>query len=361
MTGIRLREVVAPAPPAEWSAVAATDPHTLVSQTPAASRAAARSWGAADGSRLYTFADGTRAVLPGVRIGVGSAARLASQPGAWGFGGLIADQPLRPSHVAAVLDDLRRRGPAQVHLRPNPLDAAVWHDAGRGAPVVRPASAGVLDLRGGWDRVQDEGFSKSTRRLVRRAQREGIEVRCSRTDGDIDAFLQLLAMSVTRWARRDGEIPAVAHLRKRIRDPRRRLRRLRDAIGPSFRLYLALLDGHPISGALVLQGGNAHYTRGAMDIDAVGQTGATHLLQATAIRAAAEAGCAHYHMGDSAPGSGLESYKQRFGAVPVPYASYRLERLPFTRWETVARGTARAVLVRTPAPDGAVSEAGARA
>ncbi|AXV04809.1 hypothetical protein DVS28_a0101 [Euzebya pacifica] len=361
MNGTRLREVLTPAPPAEWSAVAAADPRTLVSQTPAATRAAARAWGAADGSRLYVFLDGTRAVLPGVRIGLGGAARLASQPAAWGFGGLIADRSLRAGHLAAVLDDLRHRGPAQVHLRPNPLDASLWQEAADGLPVVRPARAGVVDLRDGWERVRDDAFNKGTRRLIRRAEREGVEVRCSATDDDLDAFLLLLRTSVTRWARRDGEVPAVAHLRRSIRDPRRRLQRLRDAIGPSFRLYLASLGDRTVSGALVLQGTNAHYTRGAMDIDAVGNSGATHLLQATAIEAAARAGCAHYHMGDSAAGSGLEAFKRGLGAVPVPYASYRLERLPLSRLEAVARGTARTLFVRTPGPTGPDAKAGASA
>ena len=105
MNGTRLREVLTPAPPAEWSAVAAADPRTLVSQTPAA-----RAWGAADGSRLYVFLDGTRAVLPGVREGDAELRRRHGH--ARRHGPAAGDERL---DVRALVERRRRRG--QV-LRP---------------------------------------------------------------------------------------------------------------------------------------------------------------------------------------------------------------------------------------------------
>ena len=38
-----------------------------------------------------------------------------------------------------------------------------------------------------------------------------------------------------------------------------------------------------------------------------------------------------YHLGESGASRSLAHFKEKFGARPVPYAEYRLERLPLTR------------------------------
>jgi hypothetical protein len=44
-----------------------------------------------------------------------------------------------------------------------------------------------------------------------------------------------------------------------------------------------------------------------------------------------------YHLGESAPGSGLAHYKRRFGAVDLHHSSYRFERLPLTATDRFLR------------------------
>lgn len=333
-----------------WRRLLAADPMALPSQDPAVSLTAAAGVLAREESRRYRFADGREALLPLVGQGIGPLRRLASLPPAWGFGGLIADGPLGVGHLAAVLGDLRTLPAARVQVRPNPLRGALWAEAaallGDGPPpVLQHGHAHVIALHGG------AGPSRSTLRMADRATRGGVTVRTARDDGAVDAFLALLRLSVTRWAQRDGEAVAVAHLRRAVRDPRRRLLALRDALGDGFAVVLAEQDGTPLSGAVVLQGRNAHYTRGAMDRDRVGNGGASHLLQVTTVERARAAGCESYHMGESAPGSGLARFKAGLGAVGISYPILRVERLPLTAVEAAARRTARRMLVRQPADD----------
>jgi lipid II:glycine glycyltransferase (peptidoglycan interpeptide bridge formation enzyme) len=94
----------------------------------------------------------------------------------------------------------------------------------------------------------------------------------------------------------------------------------------------------------VLFGRTAFYTRGAMDFEGIGNIGANHLLQTEAIAAACEAGCTRYHMGDATAGTGLARYKSHFGAQPLSFVTYRLERVPLTRIDRRLRDTVRSVL-----------------
>jgi hypothetical protein len=105
-----------------------------------------------------------------------------------------------------------------------------------------------------------------------------------------------------------------------------------------------LLDSQPIAGAIVLRGANAHYTRGAMEAELAGPTRANYLLHAAAIRDACDAGCGHYHMGETGKSRSLAFFKTRFGADAYPHAEYRFERLPFTPLELRMRAVVKRVI-----------------
>jgi lipid II:glycine glycyltransferase (peptidoglycan interpeptide bridge formation enzyme) len=110
------------------------------------------------------------------------------------------------------------------------------------------------------------------------------------------------------------------------------------------RIWVARYEGRPVASIVVLQDGNASYTRGAMIKDLAGHTKANDLLHWLAIRAACEAGCRDYHMGESGRSSSLAQFKKKFGARPVPYSEYRIERLPLTRADTAARGLVKRIV-----------------
>jgi hypothetical protein len=150
--------------------------------------------------------------------------------------------------------------------------------------------------------------------------------------------------SLERWAARQHEPLWLARLRGRLRDPERKFRLLASILGDVFGVWLASLDGRAVAAALVLRGKNAHYTRGAMDLETAGPTGANYLLQAAAIRDACDAGCRHYHLGETGSSRSLAFFKTRFGAEPRPYAEYRFERLPLTPMERSLRAAVKRVI-----------------
>jgi hypothetical protein len=340
--------VVSPVPAQVWDEVLASAPDVLPTQTPAWLRCVCAVGGHEDASRLYQTADGRRLVLPLARrrtLG-GLLTTQASLPAGWGPGGLLGDGGVvLPEDVAMVAADLSAGRALGSHLRPAPAAAATW-EQGMPAAVRRvPRMAHAVPLGGGFEDVWRRGFRGDTRTRVRRAERAGVVV--ERDDGGrlLPAFHRLYALSVDRWARRDGEPLPLARWLAARREPRRKLDGVAAMPGAGCRLYLASLDGAPIAAIVVLFAqGTAAYWRGAMDEQLAGRTYANYLLHRTAIEDAGAAGCAAYHMGDSAPGSPLALFKSRFGAVEQHYASYHLERIGMSGVAARARSGARRVL-----------------
>ena len=68
-----------------------------------------------------------------------------------------------------------------------------------------------------------------------------------------------------------------------------------------------------------------------------------------AIRSACASEAGAFHLGESGGSASLADYKERFGAQAVDYPELRLERLPITRADHLARTVVkRAIGFREP-------------
>ena len=153
---VALRSVVSPAPRSAWQAVFDQDAEAVPYQSPQWTDALCRSAHRQDGSRLYTFSDGTQMVLPLI-----AHPRLpafmdmaGSMPWGWGIGGLVSTSPVQAEHIRAVVSDLTTRAPyLRLSIRPNPRAGEVWKAAmPAGARRVDRLSH-AIDLDGGFDAV----------------------------------------------------------------------------------------------------------------------------------------------------------------------------------------------------------------
>ena len=324
-------EVVTPAPRETWWQLFHDDRHALTTQSPAWTDAICHHGGYRDTSRLYRFAGGRQAVLPLVRRKMPSVlAAAGSMPVHWGYGGLISPDPVGADDVRLVWQDLAAQGWQHVHVRPNPLLAQVWEN-GRISPVQsRPKCAHVLHLDGGFDTVWRERFSGTTRRNVRKAEKSGLTIECDATGRLVPVFYELFQRSVKRWARQQHEPAWLALWRSQRRDPPAKFQEMLTALGEMGKLWVAWHEGEAVAAILVLQGHNAHYTRGVMNREIANQTRANDLLHSLAIEAACQDGCRAYHMGETGESASLAQFKEKFGARPYTYAEYYLERLPVT-------------------------------
>jgi CelD/BcsL family acetyltransferase involved in cellulose biosynthesis len=187
------------------------------------------------------------------------------------------------------------------------------------APLPGLASAQVavqhvLDLAPGPDALAS-GFSSAARRGVRKARREGVEIRVATTEDDLAGAYYLLHLET----RRRLGVPV---------QPRRFFRLLwRQVLAPGHgRLLLAWADGAPIAGAVFLEAGRTViYKYGASDAAAWGRR-PNNLLFAEAIASAAERGFAAFDFGRSdLEDTGLRAFKAGWGAEerPLVYAGTR--------------------------------------
>lgn len=341
--------VTSPVPRADWLAAWRSDPDALPTQQPAWTDAATSGGRFADASRLYRTADGRRIVVPMVRRrGTGPARVEASMPTHWGFGGIVADDGVGPDDVRLVLDDLASRRVVRQSIRPNPLHAASFTGHAPRGSVVVARRAHVLDLRSGVEVVW-KGFADSRRRAIRKADKSGVEVEEDSTGRLLPEFFALLDRSEERWARQQHEPFWLARLRARFRDTLPKWQGIARLLDGGCRQWVARHGGEPVASIIVLFGGNAHYTRGAMDKERAGPLRANDLLMWHAIQAACAQGAGTFHLGESGGSSSLADYKERFGARPVGYPELRIERLPITHADRAARGAVkRAIRFREP-------------
>lgn len=337
--------VVAPAPRAVWRRLLAADPDALADHSPDWMNAMCEGGRYADASRLYEFPDGRQFVLPLSRrsgmAGVGG--WLASHPPAWGIGGLVGPGA-DPGVIAAVLSDLRRGRAARSWIRPNPVNAAHWAAAAhQPGVIVIPRRAHVLDLTGGPEAVLAR-MNRSSRRGLRAAAGRGVRVEVGRGGRLLPVHQELFMASVRHWAARQHEPVGLARWRAARRDPPAKFQAMARHLGTALVVLIAYVGDRPAASCVLLLGAAAHDTRAAIDRSLAGPARATDLLQWRALQIACKHGCRTYHLGESGASASLASYKERFGAVPVDYAEYRVERFPHTRLDHAARTAAKAAL-----------------
>jgi Acetyltransferase (GNAT) domain len=332
-----------------WAAVALEDPDVLPTQAPEWTDAVCATGRWVDASRIYRRVDGRRLVLPMVRRRAGFSLGIeASMPTHWGFGGLVAEGGVTADDVRLVLDDLRARHIVRQAIRPNPRHGHLYsaHAPRRAVSIARRAH--VLDLAGGVDVVW-KGFADSRRRAIRKAERAGVEVECDVTGRLLPEFFALYARSEARWAEQQHEPARLARYRTRVRDTLGKWQTIASHLDGGCRQWVARHGGRPVASIIVLFGTNVHYTRGAMDKALAGPVRANDLLMWEAIKAACAIEAGSFHLGESGSSGSLSDYKERFGARPYEYPELRLERVPITRVDGVARSLVkRAIGFREP-------------
>lgn len=338
--------VTSPAPRVVWEAVFKKDANALVTQSPAWLDCICATGNYEDASRLYEISGRGMFILPMVRLKQVPLmlTTLYSPPYSWGMGGLIGDVAIMAEDVKVVVDDLTQLPGLRKLIRPNPLTTAAWNNV-RGAGItLLDRQAHILDLRDGFDQIWSKKFDTNTRRNIRKAESGGVIIECDQSGKLVSVFHQLFKQSVERWATHQHEPHWLAHLRAQKRDPITKFEMIAKYMKSSCRIWVAWHNNEPAAAILVLQGANAHYTRGVMNVDIAGPTRANDLLHRYAIEDACQSGCQYYHMGETGKSDSLARFKGRFGAEAVPYVECHIERLPVTQLDAQLRGVVKKLI-----------------
>jgi hypothetical protein len=262
------------------------------------------------------------------------------------MGGIIGANPLLASDIASIISDLRQLGAIGIRILPNPLQGEQWDLGVNGSTRTLPRLSHVLDLDGGFDKVQSELFSRTARKRVRKAERAGLEIERDTTGRLLPIYHELYKRSIDRWARQSREPRALARLRTARHDPLERFEFLAKTFGDRFVTWVAWHDGKPAAAHIILNGNSYFGWRGAIDDELASDTGAAFLLQHVSIEDACNAGASFYYFGESGRSKGVAEFKERFGSIGYPYPEIRIERIPFTAADQMVRSTVKYFIAR---------------
>lgn len=337
-----------------WDEVLAADPCAVATQTPQWVDAVCSKTGLVDASMLLE-AGGRRIVVPLVARRAGRFRLTAeSWPYGWGYGGaLVEGGGLRTEDAAYVLATLRRQLRLRTTVMPSPTQSGPWEKAASETDHRVRYQSQVIDLRGGREAVTAK-FTKNARYSARKAERLGVEVHCDTTGAFVEDFARLYSGAIARWADQRGQPRRLMQLIERWRDRPGQAAAAAAALGEKCVAWVATWHGEPVEVALSLcHGSYAHGWLAVNDRRLVRETRGSALLKVRAIEDACDRGMSQFLLGESDPGSPVESFKRQFGAVTVAHQGLRLEPLPFTPTATRLRRVVDDVLSRRQ-PTGSV-------
>jgi hypothetical protein len=325
--------VLSPAPRDAWEEILRQDPNALVYQTPAWTDAAVSTGQFTDESRLYETPDGRCWLLPMLHSNksILGLSEQSSVPSGWGQGGLLSNQPLTPEDVQWINSDLAGQPVMRTLISPNPLLASVWEQGMPSSVAAVPRISHILDLEGGFEKVWSERIESKTRTAIRKAERSDLTVDWDATGKYIPIFYEMFE----QWALRRGRerhIPArVALWSNRRRDPLQRFESIASHLGEACRVYIAWLDSQPVAASILLMYQENAFTYRSTSIRELAHpVRANDLVQSQMIQDTCAAGCRHLYRGESGGVASLMRFKSGFGAEPVAFKDYSIERLPFT-------------------------------
>src|SRR6266851_773680 len=296
-----------PAIDAAWEYIAGVDPRTTFFQTPAWARLVeAMGVGWSNASRLITLRDGSRAVVPRMRLaaGHGCFARLDSMPPGV-YGGPVCERPLREEEArlfGRFFRGLSFAGGTLIEAPSAPLAV--------GSTERIQGHTQILDLTRG-AATEDgvlRGYSKGHRAAVGRARREQVRTALARDQADFTAYGNLYQDLRARWRR----APYVVYPHDFFTALWRASR-----IDSRIRLWLAKRDEQLLACAVILHHGrHAAYWHAASSAEGRALQ-AGHLVLHTAIMDALQSSRMCF---DFMPSAGLDAvvrFKSGFGAQPV--------------------------------------------
>jgi lipid II:glycine glycyltransferase (peptidoglycan interpeptide bridge formation enzyme) len=236
--------------------------------------------------------------------------------------------------VEAVFDDLRDQRFVEVLLRPGPQDAELWNAAAPEGTIRIPHMTHLLDLRGGFELVSRERFSRSTRRNIRKAEQAGLTVETGSSGAFVDEFYDLYLRWTDQRAHKRHLPLWLARALARRREPRSKIEGVRRQLGGSCRFWTVRDRGTPVASSIgLLRGGHFTFWRSASHCPTRESKYANVLSIMVMIEYACASGAVSFDFGESGGVASLIEFKERFGAEPVTYDEYRLERLPIRSLE----------------------------
>lgn len=278
-------------------------------------------------ARLVRFGDGREAVLPLSRQPLlgGLAGRWWCSPMTT-YGGWLGAEPLGPEQVEALCAVVRERlGCVTWRMNPFAVSPATlspdW--------TYEPDETLAVPLDCGYDALRDR-CAHGHRRAARKAEEAGVVVRPASSRADWDAYSAAYEDSRRRWGAAEG------YGRRLFDEFERRA-------GDWCVLWVAEAEGEVLGGLLCLYAPRHVACWHAAVFASAMARHPMPLVFLTAMEDACARGADWFDFNPSKGLAGVEEFKRRFGARPLPCPVLRCERGAGVRaWRLLRRMTGRA-------------------
>lgn len=260
-------------------------------------------------SKFFTFSDGTRILVPIIKVFAKYSCRhLISLP--YGtYGGFLWNKEPDNSQIRQVIEHFLTLGVLSFELYPGPQvnsKLGFLRDYGFSD---NPVFTHILCLKDGYETIWENVFKNRTE--IRKALKEGVTIEAGDDLSDIQSYYELYKSSLGRWEMLNGGII-----------PYRFLENLFKLDNKNVKYYIARYKGKDIAGAIILYGKkNCFYWAGSMNKE-YGYCQPNNLLLNEVIKDACSRGYYFFDMGASAGLPRVINFKESFGAKREEYSYY---------------------------------------
>ena len=256
-------------------------------------------------AQLILFSDGVSAVFPCVKTTKAFGFVSVISSGAGGtYGGWISAERLSAEHVALLVKSIKPY--RDLVLRENPF---ATYAAYLNVPATYNEHTHSIDLSGGFD-----GYWAATayahKKAIRKAEREGLCVRCAETKPDWHSYFEMYTTTIQRWKSAGTWSP------RKPRYTAQFITKLLELPRTECRLWLVEYNGKIIAGIVCFYWNRHAVTWHAASDEAHFTLRPNNLLYHEIVRDACERG---FHLLDLNPSGGfdkVESFKENLGAQP---------------------------------------------
>ena len=234
--------------------------------------------------------------------------KLESLP--WGtYGGIIGEHDADLQTLTNITSRIisLRQPILEIALDPSGMQSIT--DESRSEMVIRKSATHILNLSDSYEELWSNHFQPRNRTAIRRAQKQGVQVRWSNDPEAISNLKKLYENACSTWE-------GVETLPLEFFD------HLTGQDDEKIRVWFAYLDNDVLAADVMLYGkGEIQYFTGAGDRRFSSLNG-SKLLMSEIIRDASQRNFSSLNFGASSGLSGVEQFKRHFGATEVE--TYRL-------------------------------------
>jgi hypothetical protein len=289
---------------ADWEAFLGACPRATFYHSPAWYRANSETYGLELAPALIRLSNGEEALLPmAIRSKYRGLLREAVSGVGGGYGGLVTPGPWPLDWVQLAFREVAARFP-ELFVYSNPFEQyfnAPLPGFGFRMTETSTQALALADL----EQLRDR-YSRSRRKLCRKAMSEGYQIQTLPAEGELERFYRVYEEAVSGW------------VSQRWVRPKPFFERLLAYGGDRLRVCFVLHDGTPIGARLI-----ASY--GVVGVGLIyalkrghDQGAASSALTEAALALCYKEGLRYYDFGASGSLAGIRYFKESFGAVPLP-------------------------------------------